>query len=113
METPHCAHMSGPSTIDISPFIKLEAANFAERAFVIDSIRSACLDRGFFLITGHGISSELQQRALDWAKRFFDLPLEEKSKLSETKSFGMSHRGYQGIGGEALEASTLPDLKEV
>lgn len=100
-------------TIDISPLISPQAYNETERHSVLRSIRQACLDKGFFLVKGHGVPRELQLKTLEWARVFFELPLEEKYGLSEEKSFGRSHRGYQGIGGEAYEARKLPDGKEV
>lgn len=99
--------------IDISPLIEPASSSPEQRASTLSLIRTACLDKGFFLITAHGVPIDLQQRALSWSRRFFDLPLEDKLKLSENNSFGQSHRGYQRIGGEAYEESKLPDLKEV
>jgi isopenicillin N synthase-like dioxygenase len=100
-------------TIDISPFVTPSTASEDARAAVLAQIRAACLDCGFFVITGHGVPRDLQIAALTWASRFFDLPLEEKLELSEKKSWGRSFRGYQIIGGEAYEQGKLPDLKEV
>lgn len=99
--------------IDISPFTTEANATEDAKAAVYQQIRQACLDCGFFVITGHGVSRDLQCEALEWSKRFFDLPLEEKLELSEKKSWGRSFRGYQVIGGEAYEHGKLPDLKEV
>ncbi|KAL3462635.1 hypothetical protein BJX64DRAFT_288099 [Aspergillus heterothallicus] len=100
--------------VDISPFLATNLAGLRtkQQAAVLDSIRSACLDKGFFLVIGHGVPSQLQDAALDFSKRFFALPLEEKLQLSESSSFGRSHRGYQQLGGEAYEEMKLPDLKE-
>ncbi|RDW63496.1 hypothetical protein BP6252_11041 [Coleophoma cylindrospora] len=75
-------------------------------------MRSACLHHGFFLITGHGISTDLQTRMFEQAEVFFSQTLEEKLEVDEKRAWGRSHRGYQVIGGEAYEAGTLPDLKE-
>lgn len=100
-------------TIDISPFIDIGKATNDARADVLEQIRKACLESGFFVIVGHGVPTELQQRVLTMSKRFFALPLDEKLELSEKKSWGRSFRGYQIIGGEAYEAGKLPDLKEV
>jgi len=73
-------------TIDISSFITPQIATEEARAEVLEKIRTACLENGFFVITGHGVEEELQQRALAMSKCFFDLPLEEKLELSEKKS---------------------------
>lgn len=100
-------------TIDISPFVGPGPATEDAKAKALDEIRTACLESGFFVITGHGVPEDLQQRALAMSKSFFALPLEEKLELSEKKAWGRSFRGYQIIGGEAYEAGKLPDLKEV
>jgi len=99
-------------TIDISPFVGPGTATEDAKAEVLNEIRAACLESGFFVITGHGVPEDLQQRALAMSKCFFALPLQEKLELSEKKSWGRSFRGYQIIGGEAYEAGKLPDLKE-
>ena len=50
---------------------------------VSDSIRVACEDVGFFIITGHGVSSEEINRTRQAATSFFALDLEEKMKISQ------------------------------
>lgn len=93
-------------TVDISPYLE-DGTSLASQA-VIASIAAACKTSGFFQITGHGISPVLQQQVLDGAKTFFNLPLEEKTKLK-----GMMGRGYDRIGFQSLQPGTKPDLKEV
>ncbi|KAL3472725.1 hypothetical protein BJX99DRAFT_272758 [Aspergillus californicus] len=109
--TPNASTTEFP-IIDISPFLDPGDDRPEKRALVLDSIRSACLDKGFFLVTGHGVPRKLQEDALKLSEKFFALPLEEKLELSERNAFGKSHRGYQQIGGEAYEHLKLPDLKE-
>ena len=48
---------------------------------LVDQVRNACLDKGFFQIINHGISEELQDAIFDQCKEFFALPLEEKMKI--------------------------------
>jgi isopenicillin N synthase-like dioxygenase len=50
---------------------------------LVDDVRSCCLHNGFFQITGHPVPLELQKKIMDWIKRFFDLPLEEKMKINK------------------------------
>ncbi|RDW57207.1 hypothetical protein BP5796_12657 [Coleophoma crateriformis] len=99
------------------PVIDLSQCSTTDKASqgyctALQLMRSACLHHGFFLITGHGISTELQTRMFEMAEAFFSQTLEEKLVVDEKKAWGRSHRGYQVIGGEAYEAGTLPDLKE-
>jgi isopenicillin N synthase-like dioxygenase len=48
-------------------------------------VRNCCLHNGFFQITGHAVPIELQKKMMDWNKKFFHLPLEEKSKVNKGK----------------------------
>lgn len=50
---------------------------------LVDDVRDCCLHNGFFQITGHNVSLELQHAVMDWNKKFFDLPLEQKMELSK------------------------------
>lgn len=96
------------------PTINLAAA-VASRSENVDAlafIREACKANGFFVISNHGISADLQTKMIEQAKDFFDLPLEQKLAVDESL-YGRSHRGYQRIGGEGNEPGKLPDLKEV
>jgi hypothetical protein len=47
-----------------------------------DQVRSACLAKGFFQITNHGIPEELQDAVFEQSRAFFSLPLEEKMRTS-------------------------------
>ena len=96
------------------PTIDLAAAfdSRHEKADALIAIGEACKDKGFIIITNHGISLELQTKMFEQAKRFFDLPLEQKLAVDESLS-SRSHRGYQRIEGEGNERGKLPDLKEV
>ncbi|KAF2135594.1 uncharacterized protein K452DRAFT_303432 [Aplosporella prunicola CBS 121167] len=94
-------------TVDISPFLKDSSSTAATE--VVETIRKACLSTGFFQITGHGISKEVQDAAFAASAKFFSLPVEEKLKVHFGKHPG--HRGYDPIGSQKYDDS-LPDLKE-
>lgn len=96
--------------IDIAPFREGEAGRDA----VVDSVRAACEEIGFFLVTGHGVPDELVTRIYWQAREFFDLPLEAKNEVR--KPAPHIARGYSRLGGQNL-AATLgveapPDLHE-
>lgn len=93
-------------TVDLSPYLEDSSSSTGEQ--VVEEIRSACTTSGFFQIIGHGVSRELQGHVFDAAKAVFDLPVEEKLKLS-----GVPGRGYEAIGTQVLEAGKPTDLKEV
>lgn len=94
--------------IDVGAALSLSAS----KPGILRDIRSACEQNGFFVITNHGVSRDLQRKMFEQARFFFDLPLDQKLAVDESLA-DTSHRGYQRIGGEAYQAGKLPDLKEV
>lgn len=96
-------------SVNIAPFLKDPRS--AEAKTIIDDVRAACQSTGFFQITGHGISKNLQQDVFEAGKRFFKLPYEEKKELDASKHAG--HRGYDVLASQAYSEGLLPDLKEV
>ncbi|KAI2468186.1 Clavaminate synthase-like protein [Annulohypoxylon bovei var. microspora] len=94
-------------TVDISPY--LEDPSSAASARVIEEVRQACVTSGFFQIVNHGLPKELRDGIFKAAETFFKLPLEEKKKMRVPV---LMNRGYELIGSQALQADTMPDLKE-
>jgi isopenicillin N synthase-like dioxygenase len=82
----------------------------AERRAVGAHIREACLDRGFFYITGHGVPDASTAEALAGARALFDLP--DAAKRAVDKARSPANRGYEPLGGQTLEPGAPPDLKE-
>ncbi|KAJ9184378.1 hypothetical protein P3X46_004109 [Hevea brasiliensis] len=69
--------------------IKLPIVDFAElqgsnRPQVLKSLADACKQYGFFQLVNHGIPSDVISGMIDAAKRFFELPYEERSKYMST-----------------------------
>ncbi len=58
---------------------------------VVEAVGAACLDFGFFQVTGHGVEAATVERAFAAARTFFALPLAEKRLLSRDKD---NARGY-------------------
>ena len=79
-------------------------------------IHKACRETGFFYIAGHGLPRTLIEDQFSWAKRFFDLPMDEKLAIDLKKS--KSAAGYAPIARQALDSqdakakASPPDLKE-
>ncbi|HEX9835842.1 MAG TPA: 2-oxoglutarate and iron-dependent oxygenase domain-containing protein [Alphaproteobacteria bacterium] len=96
--------------IDISPFVA--GGSEAARRAVGRAVREACIDIGFFYLAGHGIAPAELDRVLEYGRRFFALPAEEKMKLHAGK--GTGRLGFMQTGGIAPQASSArpPDLKE-
>ncbi|RFU32381.1 hypothetical protein B7463_g3977, partial [Scytalidium lignicola] len=97
--------------IDISPFLNPKST-LTQQKEVVSAVRDACVSYGFFQLVGHGVPLKLQQQIIGCAKTFFELPLAEKQELAMSKAMGESNRGYERVGGQALESDKLPDLKE-
>ncbi|EHY57584.1 hypothetical protein HRR83_005508 [Exophiala dermatitidis] len=91
--------------VDISQYLEDPRSSEADR--VVEIIRHACETSGIFEVTGHGIPIELQDRVFEATKAVFNLPADEKLKLS-----GKPGRGYEVYGNEVREADTRPDVRE-
>ena len=93
--------------IDISPLLTNAPGG---REAVAAEIGRACREVGFFYIAGHGFSPERLQELFEVNRILFDLPEEEKKKLSIEQS--MHNRGFVLLGAEALDPTKGADLKE-
>lgn len=98
--------------IDISPW-RNPSSTLEERNAVIAGLRYSCTTHGFFQLVGHGVPLTLQKQVLQCAKKFFALPMAEKTAVSIKKSMGRANRGYETLQGQTLQPGALPDLKEV
>ncbi|MGE0637807.1 MAG: isopenicillin N synthase family dioxygenase [Bacteroidia bacterium] len=94
--------------IDISPLREKETDTIAA-AIIAQQINTACREHGFFYISGHGVSEELQEKIESLSHEFFKLPEEEKLKISMQLG-GKAWRGFFSVGGELT--SGKPDIKE-
>ena len=95
--------------IDLSGYINPQSPGDKER--VIAEVRDVCGKYGFFQAKGHGIPPNLQRGLLKSMDTLFDLPEEEKLKLSFLDN--ISRRGYEKSGMSLREGDALPDSKEV
>lgn len=64
------------------------------REHVAQQIHSACVQTGFFYVSGHDVD---QQSLFECIRQLFALPLQEKLKVDAKLS--PLHRGYTGLGG--------------
>lgn len=101
-----------PTTLDTIPVIDiapLRAGDMSPAA----AIGRACREVGFFYIRNHGVPPSLIDEVYVQAKRFFDLPVDEKEKYAIENS--ACHRGWFRLGGENLDPANQTetgDLKE-
>ncbi|KAG0626843.1 hypothetical protein M758_2G155900 [Ceratodon purpureus] len=66
------------------PVVDLQGVDGERRHLVVQQIRRACEDWGVFQVINHGVPVALLTAMLQQAKEFFQLPVEEKRKLSTT-----------------------------
>jgi isopenicillin N synthase-like dioxygenase len=95
------------------PLIEISALTSPDRTArlrLAREIGAACRDIGFFAITGHGMASHAIADGFALAHEVFALPPAIKSEFAIAKHG--QNRGYIGLGVEALNEKTLPDLKE-
>ena len=100
-------------TINISPLIK---NNFeTQNAFkTIKEIEKACVNVGFFQITGHGINLKEIKKTCEVGNKFFNLPDSKKRKLSPKKWNKKNknlYRGYFPNDVNGKEGLDIGDLK--
>lgn len=63
----------------------------AAKKKLVNDVRNCCLHNGFFQITGHSVPLELQNKIMEWNKRFFDLSLEQKMEVNKGTPSSSSH----------------------
>ncbi|MDP6173860.1 MAG: 2-oxoglutarate and iron-dependent oxygenase domain-containing protein [Rhodospirillales bacterium] len=95
--------------IDFSPF--MNDASFDARQKTACQLREACINIGFFMISGHGIEQSELDELIDWGHRLFALPLEDKENMGMHGKPGGT--GYVRLGGNQKgSAEKTPDVKE-
>jgi isopenicillin N synthase-like dioxygenase len=82
----------------------------SERDAVAGQIGRACRDKGFFYIENHGVPQRLIEAVFREAHDFFSLPMKRRLAIGRERSF--CSRGYEPMGGQDLERTGVPDLKE-
>ena len=84
------------------------------RDAAVDTIRQACEDVGFLVITGHGVADDLVRRVDAASRRLFALPLDEKMRWARHSD---NLRGYVPLRSSTLALAhdevTPPDLSEL
>jgi isopenicillin N synthase-like dioxygenase len=93
------------------PFNHIPVIDLAqESGRVALAMREACRETGFFYLRNHGVPQTLLDGELEWAERFFSLPLVERMEAAMSKSPCM--RGFEPAGVQALDSDTPPDVRE-
>ncbi len=96
--------------IDVTAFTR--GGTLEERRAVARQIHDACINIGFFYITGHGFTRAELDDSLAWTRRFFELPADAKMKTAARDN--PAKMGYIQVGGLDPDATAeaKPDLKE-
>ena len=100
-------------TINISSIVK---SNFENKKSIntINSIKKACIDIGFFQVTGHGISQKKIKDICNIGNKFFNSSKKNKIKLAPKKwNFKNKniYRGYFPNDVNGKEGLDIGDLK--
>ncbi|KAH4307910.1 hypothetical protein HBH64_034600 [Parastagonospora nodorum] len=107
------AQSEGLPIIDLSAFLDSNSSQEA-RQTTAKAINAACINYGFFYLTGHGIPLSKLDEVIALGRDFFALPLEEKNKVKRFDAGGPEGgdgaRGYQGLGENIT--SGLRDMQE-
>ena len=103
------AAVTGLPVIDLSPF--MSGGTLEERYRIARELRAACIDIGFFYVTGHGFSLNELDAVLSEGRGFFALPLDEKMKVL---SRNVDMPGFVRTGGIDPEKNRgkVVDIKE-
>ncbi|MES2591585.1 MAG: 2-oxoglutarate and iron-dependent oxygenase domain-containing protein [Bacteroidota bacterium] len=92
------------------PVINISLLNDKMQAHIAaEAINRACREHGFFYVSGHGVSEELQKRIAEQSAVFFELPENEKLEIAMNKG-GKAWRGFFPVNAELT--SGKPDKKE-
>ena len=97
--------------IDVAPFL---TGSKTDKRGVARELAAACVESGFFCITGHGIDEGLVARTRQAGDDFFALPMDRKRAILRDAS--RTGRGYYPVADRALAktlgVNTPPDLQE-
>jgi isopenicillin N synthase-like dioxygenase len=98
---------SGLPIIDLASLLAGGEVGFRRAA---TEVGRACREIGFFYISGHEIGDDAVAKLFATSRRFFELPLEIKERVSITRA--LSNYGYVALGGENLDPERPGDAKE-
>ncbi|TCP02427.1 isopenicillin N synthase family dioxygenase [Caldimonas thermodepolymerans] len=109
MNSPFEARTMSTASLPVIDISGLSSSKHEDRKAVGAQIRAACIEYGFFYVSGHGVPQGLMDAALEQTRAFFAQPDEQKAKVARTKSF--CNRGWDPLKAESLGLD-VPDNKE-
>lgn len=99
--------MTGLPVIDMGTY---RAGDPAAKSRLLAEIAAKSGALGFFYLVNHGAPDALLEGQLDWTRRFFALPLEEKLRV-DFRNVPVG-RGYEPMALQTLQPGAQPDQKE-
>jgi isopenicillin N synthase-like dioxygenase len=94
--------------IPVIPFEGVRRGDAAAMRAAAAAIRAACLDSGFFYLSGHGVGDAVIEAVRAEATRFFRQPVEVKRQAA----VNARHRGFNALGDALMYEARKPDHKE-
>lgn len=93
--------MANLPIIDISPFLPSANSSIEKKLATATALSRACIDVGFFYLTGHGVCPQLQSSVLETSRRFFICASpSQKASIARREvgpGGGDGARGYQAL----------------
>jgi isopenicillin N synthase-like dioxygenase len=74
-------HMSEVSSSEGIPVLDLQDLDGPNRPRLIQQVRRACEEDGFFQIVNHGVPETVMKNMIEIAKEFFEMPVEDRACL--------------------------------
>ncbi|OLY79272.1 putative iron/ascorbate oxidoreductase [Smittium mucronatum] len=85
------------------PVLDLNLINQGKEEQLLDEMRNALINVGFFYVKNHGVPQSLLDKTKESAIKFFDQPLEVKEKFDKIHSrsfYGYSKQGFETTKGK-------------
>jgi len=98
------------TSIPVIDFEPMFSGSAKARRKVGETVRDACTQVGFFYAKNHHVDPKIIERTFEAARKFFDLPLEDKLAVDIAKSPNL--RGYTKLLGENTDPTARGDLHE-
>lgn len=104
--------------VDVGPLV----SGTGQVDAVAKALDRACSEVGFFYIVGHGVDPELRRRLDELARRFFELPEDDKAEIAMARTGRddaaarwdrTSVHGFRGTYGDGVlgkVSKVFPDL---
>ena len=99
-------------TINISSLLKLDFNTLASKN-ILRKIEKACVDIGFFQVTGHGIDIKKINNVCKIGNRFFNSPNANKNKLASKKWNKKNKNLYRGYFPNTVNGKEGLDLGDL